>query len=181
MPSLQPVLTLLLCAALLGTEQGRGAAPKERQAKKAEPTAAPDDAAKTYFDLADYDANGWISFSEARASMGLDRRGFALYDEDRDGRITEAEFRQRYETIVKNGGAFDAPIGKSGVRTGGPAAPIDLVLQADKDGDTTLDRTELRRFLEDLHSRPDPDGVLSKVDPARSPRLEKDEIPPLPG
>ncbi len=176
MPSLSPALTLLVLAALAGEPQGRRAAPQERPEKPQEPAAAPEDAAKSYFELADYNANGWISFSEAHASMGLDRRGFALYDEDRDGRITQAEFRKRYETIVRSGGAFDAPIGKSGLRTSGTAAPTDLAQQADKNGDTLLDRTELRSFLEELHSRLDPDVVLSKFDRDGSRKLEPSEI-----
>ncbi len=176
MPSLSPALTLLVLAALAGEPQGRRAAPQERPEKPQEPAAAPEDAAKSYFELADYNANGWISFSEAHASMGLDRRGFAIYDEDRDGRITQAEFRKRYETIVRNGGAFDAPIGKSGLRTGGTAAPTDLAQQADKNGDTLLDRTELRSFLEELHSRLDPDVVLSKFDRDGSRKLEQSEV-----
>jgi len=179
MPSLAHATCLCLLALLPGPGQDRGAPPQGRGERKHETPATGDDAAQTYFELADYDASGWISISEARASMALDRRGFALFDEDRDGRITQAEFRQRYVTIVRNGGAFDAPIGKGGARSKGPASTIDVALRSDEDGDKALDRTELRSFLEGIRSRLDPDVVLSKFDRDGTRKLEQGEITAL--
>ena len=189
MPSLVPATSLCLLALLLGPGQERGAHQKGRGERKPETPAAgerkpeapiaSDDAAQAYFELADYNANGWISFSEASASMGLDRRGFALYDVDSDGRITSSEFRKRYDTIIRNGGAFEAPLGKGGSRTKGPASTIELALRSDEDGDKTLDRTELRSFLESIHSRLDADVVLSKFDRDGTRKLEQGEIAAL--
>lgn len=165
-----PTLAVALCAAFLVGPQGRGAKP-------AEPAPAQDeDVAQKYFEIADYDANGFITISEAKASLALDRRSFALYDEDGDGRISPAEFRARYEKLVKNGGAFSAPVGKSGERARGPVSPSDLALRFDEDGDDALSRAELRSFLAELHSRLDPEVVLAKFDRDGSRRLEKSEI-----
>jgi len=189
MQPLVPATVFCLLALLFGAGQERGAHQKGRGERKPETPAPPerkpeapvasDDAAQTYFELADFNANGWISFSEASVSMGLDRRGFALFDVDSDGRITPSEFRQRYETIIRNGGAFEAPLGKGGTRTKGPASTIDLALQSDEDGDKTLDRTELRSFLEGIHSRLDTDVVLSMFDRDGTRKLEQGEIAAL--
>jgi hypothetical protein len=189
MPSFAAATSLCLLALLLVPGQERGAHQKGRGGRKPETPAggeqkpaapaASDDAALTYFELADYNANGWISFSEASASMALDRRGFALFDADSDGRITQPEFRLRYETIVNNGGAFEPPLGKDGTRAKGPASTIDVALQSDVDGDKALNRTELRSFLEGIHSRLDADVVLSKFDRDGTRELEQGEITAL--
>ena len=179
MPSLASAISLVLLALLSGPVQDRGAPKRERGEPKPEAPATGDDAAGTYFELADYNANGWISFSEAGASMALDRRGFALFDVDSDGRITQAEFRARYETIVKNGGAFEAPIGKGGTRSKGPTSMIELALRCDEDGDKALSRGELRGFLEGLRSRLDADVVLSMFDRDGTRKLEQGEMTAL--
>jgi Ca2+-binding EF-hand superfamily protein len=164
-------LALALLATLLGAPQGRGAKP----AKPAEPSAE-EDLAKKYFEIADYDSNGWITISEARPSLNLDRRSFALFDEDGDGRISPTEFRARYEKLEKGGGDFPAPIGKAGSRTSGPTAPGELALRFDKDGDGALDRSELRELLSALHSRLEADILLPKFDRDGNRRLAKEEL-----
>src|SRR6187455_366345 len=180
MPSLAAATSLLLLALLVEPGQGRGAPPKDQRGeRKPEAPASSDDAAGTYFELADYNANGWISISEAIASMALDRRGFALFDVDSDGRITQSEFRLRYETIVNNGGAFEPPVGKGGTRSKGPASTIDQALRCDEDGDKALDRAELRSFLEGSRSRLDSDVVLTMFDRDGTRKLEQSEIAAL--
>src|SRR6186713_1901192 len=73
---------------------------------------APVDLPALYFKTCDYDGNGWIGIGEAKSSMKLDRAGFAVYDTDGDGRITETEYVDRYRAIVSRGGEFKAPLDK---------------------------------------------------------------------
>lgn len=176
---LSSTLALLVLSSLLGAPQGRGGATQGRGEKKPEAPQAEEDVAKQYFTTADYDANGWITISEAKASLALDRRTFALFDEDGDGRIGLAEFRARYEKIVQSGGAFAAPVPKSGARVPATKSPAELALRFDKDGDEALDRSELRAFLEELHSRLDADVILSNFDRDGSRRLSKGELADL--
>jgi len=135
--------------------------------------------ARQYFEIADYDGDGWITIREATASMELDRRSFALYDQDGDGRISPDEFRARYEKILRNGGAFVAPLGKDEPPRSGSAAPPDRPARKGRDADKTLDRSELRAFLAKRHSRLDPEVVMSKFDRDGSQRLEQGEVADL--
>lgn len=157
---------------------GRGEAPKPA-GETGRKSSDDEDLAQKYFEIADYDASGFVTFSEAEPALGIDRAGFAAFDSDRDGRISPAEFRARYESITSRGGAFTPPIGKNGSRAPKQANESDLAERFDKDGDAKLNATELRTLLEESKSRLDPDVALAKFDRDGSHKLEKAEIEAL--
>lgn len=117
------------------------------------------------FMTADYDHNGWLSFREARASLGFERAEFALYDKDRDARISLREFGVRYDEVVAQTGAFRVPIPDEAGLGAKNASPAALRNEFDADGDGTLDAQELTRLMA-RWNRPDlsPENILDKLD-----------------
>jgi len=120
-----PLLSLLALAGLALPVLHLAPTQERDQAKSRDPQAtgekqggergAKDDAeraalAATYFRIVDYDRNGWISFREASESLGIDRRRFSVYDEDRDGRITQEEFTKVFLSTLDRLGAVPPPV-----------------------------------------------------------------------
>ncbi len=66
--------------------------------------------AAAFFEVADYNADGWITFREARQSLELDRTRFHVFDADGDGLISLDEFSEQYKKTVRQIGAFKPPI-----------------------------------------------------------------------
>ena len=64
----------------------------------------------SYFPIADYDANEWISFREAQLSLGVERERFGVYDKDTDGRITLEEWVAVSLESHKKFGTFKPPV-----------------------------------------------------------------------
>lgn len=128
----------------------------------------------------DYDHNGWLSYTEARASVGIDRAEFALYDRDRDGRIVLREFVVRYDEIVAQTGAFRVPLPDPKADwTKAPSAAA-MRNECDRDADGTLDVDELKTLLE-RWKRPELDAasVLEKLDVDGDGRLGHGELATL--
>ena len=128
----------------------------------------------------DYDHNGWLSYNEARASVGLDRAEFALYDRDRDGRIALREFVVRYDEIVAQTGAFRVPTPDPKADwTKAPSAAA-MRNECDRDADGALDVDELADLLE-RWKRPElgAASVLEKLDVDGDGRLGHGELATL--
>jgi len=128
----------------------------------------------------DYDHNGWLSYSEARASVGIDRAEFALYDRDRDGRIALREFVLRYDEVVAQSGAFRVPTPDPKADwTKAPSAAA-MRNECDRDADGALDLGELANLLE-RWKRPELDAasVLEKLDVDGDGRLGHGELATL--
>lgn len=66
--------------------------------------------ASAAFEVADYNGNGWISYREARESLGHDRTRFHAYDHDGDGRVTLEEFSLEYAETIRRVGAIKPPV-----------------------------------------------------------------------
>lgn len=119
-----------LCAALAGAAHSLAGAPVGAQEREPRGPAAgrgagaeqgsvpgrlrqpePDPAeADRFFDVADYDKNGWISFREASQALDLDQVRFSAVDKDpRDGRISREEFRVAHAQAVRSLGRFRPP------------------------------------------------------------------------
>lgn len=128
----------------------------------------------------DYDHNGWLSYNEARVSVGFDRAEFALYDRDRDGRIALREFVVRYDEIVAQTGAFRVPLPDPKADwTKAPSAAA-MRNECDRDADGALDLGELEHLLQ-RWKRPELDAasVLEKLDVDGDGRLGHGELATL--
>ena len=122
--------TLLVLAAgslpvLALANQSRGGAPQSPPAqkppaqkpspdleaqRKAEQEKKQTELARSYFSIADYDSNGWVSYREARSSLEIDRSRFHVYDANLDGQITVDEYIFVSLETFRRLGAFKAPI-----------------------------------------------------------------------
>jgi Ca2+-binding EF-hand superfamily protein len=176
------LFALLLLAPL--TAQGpaarrkRPAGDRAHESKVEPPTVA--SRADRYFAICDYDSDGRITFNEAQASLGLDREGFAAYDEDRDGWIIASEFRRRFAAIVETGGVFSPPKAKVVPHAARPATAEKVLEAFDKDRDGALDATELNVALIEMGaSRMEPETALEQLDRDGSNKLESAEIEDL--
>jgi len=133
-----------------------------------------------YFAICDRDGNGWMSFKEAQASLGLDQAGFATYDADADGMVLAGEFRRRYLAIVNAGGVFAPPKTKAVPRAALPSTGEKMLESFDLDRDGAVDGAELDTALVDLGAaRMDPEAMLDQFDYDGSRKLELSEIADL--
>jgi len=159
-----------------GPAQGRGASADQDQAARKSPVAN-EDLAATYFATCDYDGDGWVSYSEAQKSLDIDRAVFAVYDIDRDGRITVEEFRKRYGAIVSRGGAFAPPIAKADPRRMPKRTAEELLDAFDRNKDLGLDDAEMEHALGEYGAHGvDSKFILEKLDKDLSQKLELGEL-----
>ncbi len=174
---MKPLIALVVCASAIavstlaaaGFSQGRGGAP-----------APVDDLALQYFAIADYDANGWISFNEARASLSIDRKAFGLYDTDNDGRIKPPEFTARYHALKTKGGSFAPPIPNADASKAKKRTAAEMLQEFDTDKDGTLDEREVQRALVDYQAHGVEAAVMmAGVDKDGSKKIEAAEAQAL--
>lgn len=162
--------------------QGRGAAPTPAQSppmakRRTIQTETDEDLIARFFSDCDANGNGTINFKEAEASLSLDRAGFAVFDKDKDGLIDATEFKDRYETVKRLGGAFPTPLTKEGALRGPPRSPEALFRVYDLNGDGALDALELKRALDQNSVDALPaDVALETLDQDGSGKLEAREL-----
>ncbi|MDG2144172.1 MAG: hypothetical protein P8N31_11495 [Planctomycetota bacterium] len=144
---------------------------------------------KEYFTTCDYDANGWISYREAEASLHLNRDGFAQYDANDDGQVTREEFHDRYTQLIQRVGIFriPTPIGQTepapavpvepGAAPAFPATSQAFVNTYDANVDGRLDVSEVGPAATSLgFPNVDPVAVLKLLDKDGSSFVEPAEI-----
>jgi Ca2+-binding EF-hand superfamily protein len=136
-----------------------------------------EDVQREYFETADYDKGGWISFREAEASMLLDREEFSRYDADGDGRIDSEEFAARYRLTVEQIGGFQPPIPDNTDTTAPPRGAEELRNTYDVDLNGSLDMNELGTLIAD-YQIPDLTAALAmnQLDRSGNGRLELIEL-----
>jgi hypothetical protein len=136
--------------------------------------------AQKYFATCDYDASGYLSYSEANASLGIDRDGWKAYDADNDGRIVEKEFERRYEEILATGGAFLPPKPKADARVEIPERAEDALASYDKSRDGGLDMAEIDHFLAEVGAmRIEAETAIDQFDRDLTKKLEAPELEDL--
>jgi Ca2+-binding EF-hand superfamily protein len=162
---------------------GKPAIPAKQAAPSTGRTGAPtpeDDVSGFFFHSADWDRDGWIRFSEAEKSMGLDLEEFGTYDTDNDGFIDVTEFSKRYRGIVAAGGLFEPPRAKPDAPRPTKRDGKALLAAYDADLDGMLVESELGRAMVDaLVADPTALVMLTTLDKDRSSGVDGAELDDL--
>lgn len=167
LPVLQ-LASLAILAASLAAQDKRGEPSKELTR------------VQRYYAICDYDANGFITYSEANASLGINRDGWKAYDEDNDGRIIEKEFSRRYEEILAMGGTFAPPKPKADAREAIPEKAEDALASYDKNRDGGLDIGEIDLLLVEVGAlRMEAETSIDQFDRDLTSKLEIPELEDL--
>jgi Ca2+-binding EF-hand superfamily protein len=130
-----------------------------------------------WFTTCDHNANGWVSFREAKISLKFARPRFQAFDEDRDGRLVLEEFTASYEFSFRYGSGFKPPLPKPGPKKPKQRAPDQIRNAYDTDLDGQLGSMEITRMLAD-YERSDvtADVVLRLLDTDLDQKLAGTEI-----
>ena len=177
---LWPLTLPLALLAILTATQGAQDPPDETPPGKREVSPTELSKADRYFAICDHDADGWIVFDEASASLNLDRNTWKSYDVDRDGRISAQEFRRRYEEILAGGGAFLPPRAKAEAHEATPERADEALETYDKNRDGGLDTSELEVLLVRVGAvRLEAETSIEQFDRDLSRELESAEIEDL--
>lgn len=143
-----------------------------------------------HFRVCDLDENGWISFREATAILGISRKEFRRYDTDLDGDIDAEEFRARARTLLGLLGALPSPKRSEGskdapsdARTKEARPPVftveRLLKRFDADASGSLSLEELRKLFDLSKADLSPELVTEQMDPNDSDELEANELGPI--
>ncbi len=186
-----PTVVILVLPALALALQGGGPPPAEAAATPDTAQDLPDeltisahteDLIKRQFATCDHDANGWVSFREARTSLHFDRGKYQYHDPDRDGRLSSSEYREYFLDTLGRSGSVTPPIPAAGTTLPPQRTPDQLRSAYDLSSDGALDLAELTQLLLDYRRLDLPaQQALVALDRNSSGKLEADEIPGLSG
>ena len=174
------VLVLLVCVpAVVPALQGRGGGGRGARGGGEKPEAE-GDLSHFYFEVADWDADGWIYMSEAEKSLGIDKAGFRAFDKDNDGSISPDEFAARYQAVIEKGGVFSPPTPKPETNKPTRKGPRELMRLHDANQDGMLVESEISQALSAAQlAEPTAETILSTLDKDKSGGLEGSEIEEL--
>ncbi len=142
--------------------------------------ALPPQTQRQYFSMADANGSGWVSFSEAEATMRFDAPRFRIFDTDNDGRLTLAEFSE-FVNIEATAGRITAEPNVPAGMVKPPTRNAEQLRTAyDIDLDGAISSLELERLLIDYQGsspdRLDSATTLDRHDSDGSGVLEPDEL-----
>jgi Ca2+-binding EF-hand superfamily protein len=160
-------------------DDGARGLPEELRRAGAPPVDEPGlDIALRYFRMCDADGDGFMSYHEARTSLGLDQATFRVYDTSQDGLCDEEEFRARYAAIVSKGGAFKPPrVPEGGEEVRDRAQAAEVLDRHDRNGDERLDESEIEDALAEAGIPDvDMDLLMQAVDVDGSGSLDAGEV-----
>lgn len=132
---------------------------------------------RSYFAICDRDANGWVSYREARDSLEIDRLAFARLDRDRDGRVDFEEFRAHYAAVAERLGALPIPRREEEIGRDLPRQPSQILAAYDADGSGALEESELSALIRDYGRAKLPvETALQNLDQDGDARLRGNEL-----
>lgn len=207
-PLIRALAALLMGAVVLALLPARGAQDAKPPRRGDEPTRLGDEKSEEQeaaeaearleerretFRICDGNGNGWISFREAEAALGLDRAEYANFDEEPDGRVYWWEFEKRYAQIyLRSGGVpaadpelraeaeergrLELPDLAALAGAGGFPTPTDILLIFDRNKLRGLDYAELDRMFLYLSVELTAIEVLSRMDRDKTGELEIAEL-----
>ncbi len=137
--------------------------------------AADDYQLQVWFKNCDPDDNNWISFAEARYSLGFGRGLYLTFDENQDGRLAKKEFVAYYNHAMKRNQFRRPKIRSKPVPP--ERTPRQLMLAYDADLDSGISLSEATRLLSDYsRTQLDTTFLFSRVDLDRNRLLNVREL-----
>jgi len=130
--------------------RGAGAGAQDETPLSGNPFGVPvEQKRKVWFQKADADSTGWVSFREARVALGFDAARFRVFDTDNDGRFTQEEYTAFLRHEVGSGREPIEPRQPAYGDTPPPRDAEQLRVAYDVDLDGEISRFELDRILLD--------------------------------
>ncbi len=193
MKTLRSALTVALALGLptaawsLQGRGSRGPAPAAPDARAGvdEAEAAQRRLAAQYFEIADRDGNGWISFREAAEALEIDKPRYLVHDRDRDGRVTLEEYTTVCLESWRRYGAFPPPKPDPNdpgavARAEALAAEVESASETDPAPEAAPTATSIKELFGAPRpravregSRPEPDRIVGPVPSFR--RVDHDD------
>ncbi|MEO0661709.1 MAG: hypothetical protein AAFZ87_09245, partial [Planctomycetota bacterium] len=104
---------------------------------------------RRWFQIADADGTGWLSYREARGALSFDGPRFRVFDQDHDGRFSFEEYTEFLQRELAGGRQPSVPLRPDLERRQPPRNAEQLRMAYDFDLDGHIGRVEMERILLD--------------------------------